>query len=123
MPRTPNISTSDIIARIKRRSDLDLDLDLMSTFVSTSPPNNTNNTNDTNNSDPATADSSEGKTKTKTKTIHCWSTPRTTSTALLYSFGNRQDCNAVDEPLYVNSLKWVVFRGLLLYTAVATFHI
>jgi hypothetical protein len=33
--------------------------------------------------------------------IHCWSAPRSRSTALLYSFESRgEDCIAIDEPLY-----------------------
>lgn len=32
--------------------------------------------------------------------IHCWSAPRSRSTALLYSFEARSDCVAVDEPLH-----------------------
>jgi len=32
--------------------------------------------------------------------IHCWSAPRSRSTALLYSFEAREDCVALDEPLY-----------------------
>lgn len=32
--------------------------------------------------------------------IHCWSAPRSRSTALLYSFEARNDCVALDEPLY-----------------------
>ncbi|WP_375174070.1 HAD family hydrolase [Pseudooceanicola sp.] len=32
--------------------------------------------------------------------IACWSGPRNISTALMYSFSNRADCGAVDEPFY-----------------------
>lgn len=32
--------------------------------------------------------------------IACWSGPRNISTALMYSFSNRSDCGAVDEPFY-----------------------
>ncbi len=32
--------------------------------------------------------------------VHCWSAPRSRSTALLYSFEARGDCFALDEPLY-----------------------
>lgn len=32
--------------------------------------------------------------------VHCWSAPRSRSTALLYSFDARPDCQALDEPLY-----------------------
>ena len=35
-----------------------------------------------------------------TTIIHCWSAPRSRSTALLYSFEARDDCFALDEPLY-----------------------
>jgi branched-chain amino acid aminotransferase group I len=40
--------------------------------------------------------------------IHCWSAPRSRSTALLYSFEARSDCVAIDEPLY---REWLVARG------------
>jgi len=39
------------------------------------------------------------------KVIHCWSTPRSRSTALLYSFEARDDCVVMDEPLYG---KWLL---------------
>ena len=39
--------------------------------------------------------------------IHCWSAPRSRSTALLYSFESRDDCIAIDEPLY---RRWLVER-------------
>ncbi|CAB9526668.1 acid aminotransferase-like protein 2 [Seminavis robusta] len=46
---------------------------------------------------------------TKTVTvIHCWSAPRSRSTALLYSFEARDDCDAIDEPLY---REWLISRG------------
>lgn len=32
--------------------------------------------------------------------VHCWSAPRSRSTALLYSFDSRLDCIGIDEPLY-----------------------
>ncbi|MHC9235589.1 sulfotransferase-like domain-containing protein [Pseudooceanicola sp. 502str34] len=32
--------------------------------------------------------------------IACWSGPRNISTAMMYSFANRADCGAVDEPFY-----------------------
>lgn len=38
-------------------------------------------------------------------TIAMWSGPRNISTALMYSFGNRPDCFAWDEPFYAFSLK------------------
>ena len=38
-------------------------------------------------------------------TIAMWSGPRNISTALMYSFGNRADCFAWDEPFYAFSLK------------------
>lgn len=41
--------------------------------------------------------------------IHCWSAPRSRSTALLYSFEARgNDCAAIDEPLY---REWLVAKG------------
>jgi protein-lysine N-methyltransferase EEF2KMT len=42
--------------------------------------------------------------------IHCWSAPRSRSTALLYSFEARggSDCVAIDEPLY---REWLVSKG------------
>jgi branched-chain amino acid aminotransferase group I len=36
----------------------------------------------------------------KVTVIHCWSAPRSRSTALLYSFNARSDCEVLDEPLY-----------------------
>lgn len=32
--------------------------------------------------------------------IACWSGPRNISTALMYAFSNRADCDAIDEPFY-----------------------
>jgi protein-lysine N-methyltransferase EEF2KMT len=41
--------------------------------------------------------------------IHCWSAPRSRSTALLYSFEARgSECAALDEPLY---REWLIRRG------------
>jgi hypothetical protein len=37
--------------------------------------------------------------------IAMWSGPRNISTAMMYSFGNRPDCEVWDEPLYAFSLK------------------
>ena len=37
--------------------------------------------------------------------IAMWSGPRNISTALMYSFGNRADCTAWDEPFYGFALK------------------
>jgi hypothetical protein len=37
--------------------------------------------------------------------IAMWSGPRNISTAMMYSFGNRPDCEAWDEPFYAFSLK------------------
>ena len=37
--------------------------------------------------------------------IAMWSGPRNISTALMYSFDNRDDCIAIDEPLYAHFLK------------------
>eukprot|EP00602_Paraphysomonas_sp_CaronLab_P003421 CAMPEP_0185022630 /NCGR_PEP_ID=MMETSP1103-20130426/5332_1 /TAXON_ID=36769 /ORGANISM="Paraphysomonas bandaiensis, Strain Caron Lab Isolate" /LENGTH=590 /DNA_ID=CAMNT_0027554781 /DNA_START=44 /DNA_END=1816 /DNA_ORIENTATION=- len=42
---------------------------------------------------------------TPTRIIHVWSGPRSLSTALMYSFFQRPDCKAVDEPLYSHYLK------------------
>ena len=36
--------------------------------------------------------------------IAMWSGPRNISTALMYSFENRFDCHATDEPLYASFL-------------------
>jgi len=38
--------------------------------------------------------------ETEVIVVHCWSAPRSRSTALLYSFESRHDCVAIDEPLY-----------------------
>lgn len=40
--------------------------------------------------------------------IHCWSAPRSRSTALLYSFEAREDTVALDEPLYAT---WLLQTG------------
>lgn len=41
--------------------------------------------------------------------VHCWSAPRSRSTALLYSFEARgKDCVAIDEPLY---REWLIEKG------------
>lgn len=41
--------------------------------------------------------------------VHCWSAPRSRSTALLYSFEARgKDCVAIDEPLY---RQWLIEKG------------
>lgn len=40
-----------------------------------------------------------------TRIIHTWSGPRSLSTALLYSFAQRPDCQVFDEPLYANYLR------------------
>ncbi|CAA2973576.1 branched-chain-amino-acid aminotransferase 2 isoform X1 [Olea europaea subsp. europaea] len=37
--------------------------------------------------------------------IHLWSTPRSLSTSLLYSFAQRDDMEVLDEPLYPNFLR------------------
>lgn len=42
------------------------------------------------------------------KNIVLWSTPRSHSTALAYSFGNRNDTVVIDEPLYAS---WLVSSG------------
>lgn len=39
-----------------------------------------------------------------TKRIFLWSGPRNISTALMYSFAQREDCKVVDEPLYAHYL-------------------
>ena len=39
--------------------------------------------------------------------ISLWSGPRNVSTALMYSFAQRQDCDVVDEPLYAHYLSQV----------------
>ena len=36
--------------------------------------------------------------------VAMWSGPRNISTAMMYSFHNREDCHATDEPLYANFL-------------------
>ncbi len=40
----------------------------------------------------------------QTKRINLWSSPRNVSTALMYSFAQRQDTTVVDEPLYAHYL-------------------
>ena len=59
----------------------------------------------------ATAQQSDEATAALDKRItvvHCWSAPRSRSTALLYSFEARgKDCVAIDEPLY---REWLVQR-------------
>jgi hypothetical protein len=40
-----------------------------------------------------------------TTNIAMWSGPRNISTAMMYAFGNRPDCEAWDEPFYAFSLK------------------
>ena len=42
---------------------------------------------------------------TESKSIAMWSGPRNISTAMMYSFGNRPDCEVWDEPFYAFSLK------------------
>ncbi|RDX74100.1 Branched-chain-amino-acid aminotransferase-like protein 2, partial [Mucuna pruriens] len=37
--------------------------------------------------------------------IHSWSTPRSLSTSLMYSFAQRDDVEVLDEPLYANFLR------------------
>lgn len=39
-----------------------------------------------------------------TKRIAVWSGPRNLSTAMMYSFANRSDCTAIDEPFYATYL-------------------
>ena len=39
------------------------------------------------------------------KTICLWSCPRNVSTALMYSFAQREDTQVFDEPLYAHYLK------------------
>ena len=41
----------------------------------------------------------------KTKAINIWSSPRNISTALMYSFAQRNDMTVVDEPLYAHYLR------------------
>lgn len=49
-------------------------------------------------------------TTKKVTVIHCWSAPRSRSTALLYSFEARGEdcCAAIDEPLY---REWLIAKG------------
>lgn len=44
-------------------------------------------------------------TKTTSKRINFWSSPRNISTALMYSFAQREDMTVVDEPLYAHYLR------------------
>ena len=47
--------------------------------------------------------------KKRVTVIHCWTAPRSRSTALLYSFEARgEDCVAIDEPL---KREWLVYQG------------
>ena len=43
-----------------------------------------------------------------TTVVHCWPAPRSLSTALLYSFESRENCVALDEPLY---REWLVAKA------------
>ena len=47
-------------------------------------------------------------TEKKITIVHCWSAPRSRSTALMYSFDSRPDCQVLDEPLYY---RWLVDQG------------
>jgi hypothetical protein len=47
---------------------------------------------------------------TKTNRIAMWSGPRNLSTAMMYSFGARQDCDVVDEPFYA---AYLALTGLI----------
>ncbi|WCJ43194.1 D-aminoacid aminotransferase-like PLP-dependent enzymes superfamily protein [Euphorbia peplus] len=47
----------------------------------------------------------EDESKNEIEIIHSWSTPRSLSTCMLYSFAQRDDCEVLDEPLYGNFLK------------------
>ena len=40
--------------------------------------------------------------------VHCWSAPRSRSTALMYAFNSRSDCVCLDEPLY---RRWLLVHG------------
>ncbi|XP_015875187.2 branched-chain-amino-acid aminotransferase-like protein 1 isoform X1 [Ziziphus jujuba] len=42
--------------------------------------------------------------------IHSWSTPRSLSTSLMYSFAQRDDIEVIDEPLYSNFLRVTGFE-------------
>ena len=44
------------------------------------------------------------------KRINLWSGPRNISTALMYSFAQREDCQVVDEPFYAYYLKLTGFE-------------
>ena len=50
---------------------------------------------------------SPGSTASPIVVIHCWSAPRSRSTALLYSFESRENCIALDEPLY---REWLIAK-------------
>jgi hypothetical protein len=41
---------------------------------------------------------------TVVRTVHCWSGPRSGSTAFMYSWDSRPDTHAIDEPLYAHHL-------------------
>jgi hypothetical protein len=57
----------------------------------------------------AETETDNGTTTKKITVVHCWSAPRSRSTALLYSFeARRDDCIAIDEPLY---REWLIKRG------------
>ena len=45
----------------------------------------------------------------QTKRISMWSGPRNLSTAMMYSFGGREDCTVVDEPFYAAYLSMTGF--------------
>jgi hypothetical protein len=47
-----------------------------------------------------------------TRRINAWSSPRNISTALMYAFAQRSDCQVVDEPLYAHYLSNAVQRPL-----------
>lgn len=46
-----------------------------------------------------------GEAKCEIEVIHSWSAPRSLSTSLMYSFGQRDDIEVLDEPLYAHFLK------------------
>ena len=43
--------------------------------------------------------------------IAMWSGPRNISTAMMYSFDNRADCFASDEPLYAHYLSCLLYTS------------
>jgi hypothetical protein len=47
-----------------------------------------------------------------TRRINAWSSPRNISTALMYAFAQRSDCQVVDEPLYAHYLSKAAQRPL-----------